>query len=104
MLKKFAIACVGVAITGQSFAQTVNPLDPPAQTPAQNVVPAPSPLNTFVGEIQGIPVVFQVRINGNSVSGHLIVGSEKCALSGTVDGVVIDGTWQAASGKNHQFR
>lgn len=104
MLKKIAIACVGVAITGQSFAQTVNPLDPPAQPPAQNIVPAPSPLNTFVGEIQGIPVVFQVRINGNSVSGHLIVGSEKCPLSGTVDGVVIDGTWQAASGKTHQFR
>ena len=107
MLKKIAIACAGFVLAGQTalFAQSANPLDVPSQPAAeQPVVPAPAKLQTYIGEIDGIPVVLQVRGANNAASGFLIVGSERCALTATINGPTLEGTWQAASGKSYAFR
>lgn len=104
MLKKIAIACVGFAFAGQSFAQSINPLDPPVSAPQNNVVPATAPVYAFFGEIQGMQVEFRFQIEGGSIKGLLIVGNDRCPLSGKVDGPVIEGAWQSASGKTNSFR
>ncbi|QOV89045.1 hypothetical protein [Humisphaera borealis] len=105
MLKKIAIACAGFVLTGQSalFAQTANPLDVPS-TPPQPVVLAPASPMVFLGEIDGIPVVLQLTVTGQDASGFLIVGDQKCPFSGKTEGPVIDGSWQAASGKTYRLR
>lgn len=107
MLKKIAIVCAGFVFVGQTtFAQSnSNPLDGPATQPQQQaIVAAPSPLMTFVGEIDGVPVVMQVRLTGGKASGTLMVGAEKCPLEGALNGAAIEGTWQSGSGKTYQFR
>ena len=105
MFKKILIASAGLLLAGQStFAQYNNaPANGLTPTPARTA-PAANVNVTFVGEIDGMPLVIQFTVTGNAIKGTLLIADQRCPLEGSeTQPSVIDGVWQAANGTQYRF-
>lgn len=99
MLKKMLIACGGLAIATQALAQ-VNPLGDNkynAVAPLEQQAAPVSPVSTYVGEANGMPLVVQFTSQNGSVAGRIIIADKTFNFAGRDQAGYIDGVWGANS-------